>query len=328
MPKDMIHFDTAGRTARHLADTRFAPCLAAEGHGLLLGSVFHDALFYAAWPGDAPLERLAHALHGAGGEDTYHLVRMLVAHARREGSPLAVSVLVGVVSHLFADTVMHPLVWHLTGDYYATDATARSLARQRHRALESLMDMVACPHMLGRSRYSLRLMLRRCPGLLEKGLPVAGLAAMAEMEPNAARAGLSRAWRTFALFQAAYRSRPIARAAFALRPHLPRAAAELAALAYAPQLLDQARPLTGPIAYRHPVTGEAHTATLDQLADQAAQRAADLCRRLEPAVFGPKPLEPDMIVPGETGPSMDAGLPGVESGRMRHFADPPFPTLA
>ncbi|WP_196772770.1 zinc dependent phospholipase C family protein [Pseudodesulfovibrio alkaliphilus] len=328
MPKDLIHFDTAKRTARGLADTRFAPCLAAEGHGLLLGSVFHDALFYAAWPGDAPLERLAHALHGAQGEDTYALVRMLTTHARRNGSSLAVSILVGVVSHLFADAVMHPLVWHLTGDYYATDAKARSLARQRHRALESLMDMVACPHMLGRSRYSLRFMLHRCPALLENGLPVADLAAMAGMDSDAARAGLARAWRIFALFQAAYWSRPLALAAFALRPHLPPTAAELAALAYAPQLLRQARPLSGSISFRHPVTGERHSATLDQLTDEAAQRAAALCRKLEPAVFGPKPLEPNRIAPGETGPSMDAGLPGVESGRMRHFADPPFPELA
>ncbi|WP_285906269.1 zinc dependent phospholipase C family protein [Pseudodesulfovibrio pelocollis] len=323
MPKDLIHFDIAGRTARLLAQTRFGPCLSAEGHGLHLGSVFHDALFYAAWPGDAPLERLAHTLHGARGEDTFALVRMLAAHARTDGSPLAAAVLVGVVSHLFADTVMHPLVWHLTGDYYASDATARSMARQRHRALESLMDMVACPHMLGRTRYRLGLMLRRCPALLERGLPVAGLAAMAGMEPDATRAGLARAWRIFALFQAAYSNRPLARAAFALRPRLPRAAAELAALAYAPQLLRQAQTLAGPIAYRHPVTGETLTATLDQLMDEAAQRAAALCLKLEPAIFDSDGIDLD-----EMGPSMDAGLPGVESDRMRHFASPPFPELA
>jgi hypothetical protein len=322
MPKDLIHFAIAERTAARLRTTRLGTLLAAEPHGLLLGAVFHDALFYAALPADAPLERAAHALHGADGEDTFALIRLLADHARKSGSPLATAVLVGAVSHLYADAVMHPLVWHLTGDYYSPDPAAGSLARQRHRALESLMDMVTCPFMLGRARYSLRLLLRRCPGLLEHGLPVAGLAALAGMTPGAARAALGRAWRTFALFQAAYSAPIPARMAYALRPWLPRPAAELAALAYAPQLMRQSAVVSGPIDYRHPVTGEAHTATLAQLMDEAADRAASLCRRLEAVEFDPNAASLD-----RHGPSMDAGMPDVSTRRMLHFANPPLPRL-
>lgn len=332
MPKDLIHFAIAGRTAALLDGTRLAPCLAAERHGLLLGAVLHDALFYAIPPGGAPLERLAHRLHGASGEDTFALIRLLADHAAEawaaqartgQGATLPVALLVGAVSHLYADVVMHPLVWHLSGDYYAADKAARSMARQRHRALESLMDMVACPAMPGRARFSLRLMLRRCPGLLEHGLPVARMGAMADMTPEAAARALARAWRTFALFQAAYSTRALARAAFALRPWLPRPAAELAALAYAPQLMTQAAFLSGPIPFCHPVTGEPRTASLDELMDEAAARAAALCRRLEPAIF-----DQQLALSDESGPSMDTGQPGVSTRDMRHFADPPFPRLA
>ncbi|ADU63199.1 MAG: zinc dependent phospholipase C family protein [Pseudodesulfovibrio sp.] len=327
MPKDLIHFSIAERTAALLDGTRLAPCLAAERHGLLLGAVLHDALFYATPPGGAPLERLAHRLHGANGEDTFALIRLLTDHAAdawaRQGATLPVALLVGAVSHLYADVAMHPMVWHLSGDYYSADPTARSDARQRHRALESLMDMVACPAMLGRARSSLRLMLRRCPNLLDQGLPVARLGTMADMTPEAATRALARAWRTFALFQAAYSTRALAKAAFALRPWLPRPAAELAALAYAPQLLAQAAFLSGPIPYCHPVTGKPRTATLDALMDEAATRAAALCQRLEPAIF-----DQQQAVPDETGPSMDTGQLGVSTRDMRHFADPPFPNLA
>lgn len=327
MPKDLIHFAIAGRTAALLAGTRLAPCLVAERHGLLLGSVLHDALFYATPPDGAPLERLAHRLHGASGEDTFALIRLLADHAAQawagQGATLPVALLVGAVSHLYADVVMHPMVWHLSGDYYAADKAARSMARQRHRALESLMDMVACPAMLGRARFSLRLMLRRCPGLLDHGLPVARLGAMADMTPEAATRALARAWRTFALFQTAYSTRALARAAFALRPWLPRPAAELAALAYAPQLLEQAAFLSGAIPFCHPVTGEPRTASLDALMDEAAARAAALCRRLEPAIF-----DRQQALPDESGPSMDTGQPGVSTRDMRHFAAPPFPRLA
>ena len=56
--------------------------------------------------------------------------------------------------------------------------------------------------------------------------------------------------------------------------------------------------------------------------EQAAVRAADLCRKLENAVFLNSPL--DLPYPG---PSMDAGLSGVPAEAMRHFATPSFPKL-
>jgi hypothetical protein len=233
MPKDLIHFAVAERTAARLAATRYAPSL-APGHGLLLGAVFHDALFYATPPGGVPLERLAHRLHGADGEDTFTLIRIQAEHAAEAETLLARSLLVGMVSHLYADAVMHPLVWHLSGDYYSPIPAEKTAARQRHRALEALMDMLVCPGMLGRSRYSLRLMLRRCPRILD-GLPMARLGSMASMTPSAATSALGRAWATYAIFQAAYSNRLLARTAYTLRPALPGPAAELAALFYAPR---------------------------------------------------------------------------------------------
>jgi hypothetical protein len=324
MPKELIHFAIARRTAARLAGSSFAPALDARRHGLLLGAVLHDALFYATPPGGAPLEQLSHRLHGANGEDTFALIRLMADHAaERPGDPLPKALLVGAVSHLYADVTMHPLIWHLSGDYYSADAPARSLARQRHRCLEALMDMVACPEMIGRASLSLRLMLRRCPALTDTGLPMTGLAAMAGVTTQAASAALHRAWRTFAWFQAACASPGPARLAHALRPWLPRPAAELTALAYAPQLLRQADRLSGMIAYRHPVTGASCTHSLDELMNQAADKAAALCRELEPAVF-------NHALPAleTTGPSMDAGLAGVPTGAMLHFASPPFPALS
>lgn len=320
MPKDLVHFAVAERTAALLASTRYATCL-APGHGLLLGAVFHDALFYATPPSGTPLERLAHRLHGADGEDTFTLIRLQAEHAAEADTLLARSLLVGMVSHLYADAVMHPLVWHLSGDYYSPIPAEKSAARQRHRALEALMDMVVCPGMLGRSRYSLRLMLRRCPRILD-GLPVSRLGSMANMPPSATASALGRAWATYAILQAAYSNRFLARTAFTLRPALPRPAAELSALFYAPQLLRQADALTGPVTFLHPVTGRSNTTSLDELMDQAAVRAAALCHRLEPAVFDSARLDLD-----DAGPSMDAGLPGVSTREMLHFARPPFPRL-
>lgn len=323
MPKELIHFEIAERTARLLADTPFASSLAQNSDGMLLGSVFHDVLFYAVTPNALPLEKLAHRLHGSEDQDTFTLIRLQARQAASTPDSLPAAILVGMVSHLFADAVMHPLVWHLTGDYYDNNPVSKSLARQRHRALESMMDMAACPEKIGRARYRLHTLLRRCPSMLTEGLPVAAIGDLAFMQPGATQKHLTTAWRIFATLQWTYSISPLARSLYALRPLLPRAVAEVAMLYYAPQFLRQADRLQGPIAYRHPVTGESQTATLDELMDEAANQAASFCRAIAPAVFDGKPI--DLPKPG---PSMESGLDEGRTDAMRHFADPPFPDLA
>lgn len=321
MPKDLIHFTIAERTAALLSDTRYADRLDKARPALLLGSVFHDALFYAVTPNATPLENLAHVLHGAKGQDTFTLVRLQANHAAREHSPVATALLVGIISHLYADAVMHPLVWHLTGDYYADDKAARSRTRQRHRALESLMDMTACPDKLGDSNYALRRQLRILGERLTTGIPLTELAELAGMEPRTAARGLKTSWQIYAVMQTAYTCRPLAWALGALHPFLLDGLAEIAALFYTPQLMPQAPSLQGSIEYKHPVTGKKHSSSLNDLMEQAAQQAATLCRSLEPAVFEDTPVDLD------TGPSMDAGMPSTPTDAMHHFASPPFPRL-
>jgi hypothetical protein len=321
MPKELIHFKVAERTADMLGGSRYAPSLKRHRAGLLLGAVFHDALFYAASAKGRPLEALAHRFHGVHGHDTFDLLQLQLAQIG-QGRDLAVAVLAGMVSHVFADAAMHPLVWHLTGDYYQADARTRSLARQRHRALEGLMDRVACPEMFGDPRYLLRSLLRECPALLADGLPVAGLATEAGMDRETAHSQIRRAWALYAAVQRGCAMLPLGWALHGLRPVLPDGARELAALFHAPQLMRQAAFLEGEIRYAHPVTGEERRATLDGLVREAAKSAARCCLDLEAAVFdGEEPSLPTPL------PSMETAQPGVPAERMRRFASVPFPDL-
>ena len=105
-------------------------------------------------------------------------------------------------------------------------------------------------------------------------------------------------------------------------PLLPNAAREIATMFYAPQLMAQAKRMQGAVEYRHPVTGKAESATVPDLMEQAADRAAELCRDLEQTIFHGK----TPALPGN-GPSMDAGLTGAPASAMRHFANPSFPKL-
>lgn len=323
MPKEMIHFTIAELTASLLADTRFAPCLKSEPDALLLGSIFHDVFFYAVAPGAGPIESLAHRLHGADGQDTFTLIRMQAEHAiQSSDNAVPASLLVGIISHVFADMMMHPLIWHLTGQYYADDPAAKSLARQHHRALESLMDMVVCADRIGQPRYSIRSLRKRCPDVLTNGVPLEVFSAMAGISKKETHKQLAIAWWIFSTLQTLLPLRPLAKTMFTIRPYLPKYVKEIASLFYAPQLMEQADFLKGDIEYHHPVSGDIAHSTLDALIQTAASMAEKMCRQLEPAIFDNEPLD----LP-ETGPSMDAGLSGVSTNKMLHFAQSPFPKL-
>jgi len=321
MPKELIHFTIAERTAQRLYKTRFAPHLQQAEDALLLGSVLHDAMFYAVTASDKPLGQWAHGIHGHTGQDTYTLIRIQTKHASQaKNKSVPVALLVGIISHLFADVTIHPMVYYFSGDYYAEDPEAKSLSRQQHRGLESLMDMVACPEKLGRARYRLRNLLRRCPEMGETGLPMREIALLAGMNLEDAKLGFSRAWNLFALLQGLFPLRWLARRLYQLRPFSPSFVAETGTLFYAPQLLKDASALTNTIIYRHPVTGEPLEATLDELMNRAADGAASFCQTLEVAVFDKAPFP----ITGQ-GPTLDTGLVGVGTTKMRYFASRPLP---
>lgn len=322
MPKDLIHFAVAERTAKLLSDTQYAPALAHNTDGLLLGSVFHDALFYAITSAGKPLEKLAHELHGADGQDTYTLIRLQALHAAETKSPMAAALLVGIISHVFADITMHPMVWHFTGDYYAEDSNSRALARQRHRAMESLMDMTACPEKIHDPNFKLRRMLSRQKETLNACLPISAIAKRADMPAATVSKEIDTSWRLYAALQTAYCAKPLSWLLGAIRPLLPHAIAEFAALFYLPQLNKQRDYLLNTFVFRQPVTGEENKTSLNELMETAAQLAATLCRALEPTVFKNKPLNLT-----EIGPSMDTGLAKTATSAARFFATPPFPAL-
>ncbi|MCJ2163123.1 MULTISPECIES: zinc dependent phospholipase C family protein [unclassified Pseudodesulfovibrio] len=324
MPKELIHFKVAEMTATNLTGTRFALGLKAYPQGLLLGAIFHDVPYYGITASARPMEKVAHELHGADGQDTYSLLRLQARYAAlAPDRNLAAALLVGMVSHLCADTVMHPMVWHLSGDYHAPIPTEQSRARQRHRALESLMDMTACPEMLGQPRYKVKHLLEAIGDPLFKALPMKDLADLANISPEQAVTGLCSAFTVFARLQLFFPFRPLARILYALYPWLPNPAREVVALFYAPQLLDQADRIKGQILYHDPVSGTQSAAALTDLMVTAADKAGELCRLLEPTVFDNTPLA--LL---ETGPSLDSGKPDTSSRKMHHWANPPFPRLS
>jgi hypothetical protein len=316
MPKEVVHWMVAERAAGLLAGGPYGPALSRCPNGLRLGAVFHDILFYLR--GDFPdgLKSLPHRLHGSHGEDSYDLMRLQAAHMHaRKGEPLPTAFFVGLASHIFADAAIHPLVYHLTGNYYDADPRRRTGAIRRHRALESLLDMVAAggpDAVLGRS---LKALVAGLEGPLGLACPPEALAQLSGGTAEAAQKALAEALDTYRTMQSLCRVQSLASLLRDVAWLMPDKLREIAALFYAPQLWEQRVAVAGVVAYRNPVSGEAHSASLAELMEQAARRTAEFCTRQAASLSAGRGLAD----PGP-GPSLDMGLAGVSVARAQYFA--------
>jgi len=316
MPKEIVHWLVAERAAELLSNGPYALALVRCPKGLRLGAVWHDILFYLRGEHPAGLKALPHRLHGSHGEDSFEVLRLHARHlhAHKE-QPLPTAFFVGLASHIFADATMHPLVYHLTGNYYDADEQRRTGAVRRHRALECLLDMVAAGGPEAVAGQSLRELVTGLEGPLSLALPPEAVAALAGCAPKAAEQGLAEALDTFCTMQALCRMPTLSRLLRELSTLLPGSLREIAALFYAPQLFEQSAAVSGRMDYRNPVTGGALCATLAELMERAARRTAEFCTAQAPAIMARGEL-------GEAGPgpSLDMGLPGISVAQARFFA--------
>lgn len=316
MPKEIVHWSIAKRAGELLAGGPFGPALSRCPNGLLLGSVWHDILFYLRGEHPAGLKALPHRMHGSHGEDSFEILRVQAAHMHaRKDQPLPTAMFVGLASHIFADATIHPLVYHLTGNYYDTDERRRTGAVRRHRALESLLDMVAAGGPDAVLERSLRAVVNGLEGGLDLAVPPEGLAGLAGCDAKAAQKGLLDALDTYCTMQALCRMPTLARLLRDLSGFMPDSLREIAALFYAPQLWDQRGAVGGRIGYRNPATGEEYAATLAWLMEQAARRTAEFCAAQAPAITARGEL-----ADAGPGPTLDMGLPGVPAAQARFFA--------
>lgn len=334
VPKEYIHFRIAERAAALLARTRLGPDLAPAQPrcraALLLGAVFHDALFYLETPGHrepATLLRLPHLLHGKEGNDTHGILRAQAAHtallAHSDNGPLARAFLVGLVAHVQADVALHPLIYHLSGDYYNEPQ-----AVERHRLLESCLDLSVAGSLRELRKRRLRELLRIISPV--KLAPLDYLAVLAGCDTEDIARATRRAWSIFGCMQMLALSR-MGNTLARLRPLLPsawRLPRETLALCYPPAASVEPvlRFLALPIDHKQPVTGAPSTATIRELMEKAAQATMRSCLQLAPAAFG----ENDPALALDRGPHLDTGLTSpstIEQTRSTYFATPRFPAL-
>lgn len=321
MPKEITHWLIAAETARLLEGSALGASVAAFPNCFRLGAVFPDVLFFAAWYGNGDIYLdLADEYHGTHGEDTFNLLRSLAEIPRKDPYARQMQAIwAGIVTHLHADMVFHPLVFYLTGNYHDEDRVARTRAVQSHRRFEALMDLRFGERTGGTRSHSLRAVLagleiprrrlyERLPRTNGKGVELPDMAGAME-----------HSLRLYQLLQVMNKCLFLGGVLHLADNLLLDNAGEIAATFQAPQLRSLYSALGAEIPYRNPVTGKETASRIDDLFQEAVRRSAAFCLAMESAV-----LENDPALITDRGPTLCYDMEGVGADRGRFFAPVPF----
>ena len=287
MPKEITHWLVAEAVSKRLEGTFLGEPLRRNPNLLHIGAIIHDAPYYYL-KGDfnSRFGSLPTKLHGTvddAVELIESLLRYLLGRSEEEKAQLK-AFLVGLITHLFADALMHPLIFYLTGPYDAQDLKRRTAARQDHRMLESLIDVCLAGGYHRVRGYSLAAYIRDAEMPLLQLHDHLDKTWLCDEDTERFAEGLLSSFRLFSFMQSLYRNRMAGRLAPLLRPVSPRQVREVLSLVYSPRLMGQCWRIEGAIPCRHPATGEVRSQSIHDLFQDAVDRSVEFCLGLEPVL--------------------------------------------
>jgi len=296
-----MHWVVASRAAAMLADTPgeiMARTFRAE---YLLGAVSPDTLYY--FGAQTPqVKSAADRAHGSCGENTYEFLRTASAHLTpftQEAYPVY-AFLSGVLAHIAADSVFHPLVYYYCGIEEATE---------RHWMFETRMDLKiqneTDVHTYRELLRGLRISRSQLVELLASCFPVTSAhdGPVTRLSARVFRRAILRHAAIQALFSNSIAERIVA----ILSRGFP-SIRGVRALSYAAQRGCSLDAFSAPIRFRHPVTGAQEVILLSALVDRAAAIAADSARTLWGLARIADASERRAAFEALRGPSLETGL--------------------
>ncbi len=322
MPKEITHW--------LVAEEALERCSFPFPAGMVrLGAIFHDVLYYARSGGASEIRRctkVANALHGTNGEDTFALLRYYVTIRKTmegagEINTQLSAFMLGVVSHICTDIAFHPYIYYASGN--CLDEATHFMAWHNHRALESAIDLAFCRH-VDRNLYDFSLRSDIAYSKQALSSIVEHLATFQrerggmdihakDYERGYAELARLRGYFGSGLLNFAFDGiEPLV--APILSKVLPETYSHLG-LRYSKRSVWSVPNFDAPLYYLHPITGEAQTATLQTLFETAVQETGRVWSLLSKALIFREALP--------VGQSLDVGLAEVSASAMQYFAPLP-----
>jgi hypothetical protein len=312
MPRENIHWQVLEGTFTALKSTDLVPNSEIERAAAYLGAMTPDApLFFNG--GGSSFQEISEKLHGNTGEDTFEFLRSLAprifeAHTEEERRIL-LFFWIGYLSHCVTDSILHPLVFYITGNYYDILPAKRKEARKAHRLYETYLDLWSA------QQYPALPWDRFHPiyNALGENLSVI-CTHLDQIAPGETRGCWKKAFSHMRFFQKLFISPSVGIVVRLLATLLPQLFSGHDALfSFGRSELPPSFHQT--IEYQNPITGARCQATLQTLMERAISQTVELINRSAPALNSNQvPLN------NVVGPSLCSGISNTEVQQLRYFA--------
>jgi hypothetical protein len=325
VPKELTHWHIASASVQRIVPGQLGSMISRNPALFYIGAIAHDIAFYdLSKPSDVSIERIANQLHGVDGENTLlPLIEIMeTALCKNEREPLLVFLL-GMLTHFIADSTFHPMVYYMSGNYFAETLEDREKAVFRHRLLETAIDLwletvdplvypVNLIHLWreagDRGQGALQLLIEYYTHCKDKD---------DKMNINI-QAHFKTAWRNHRFLQTAFRCSTPRRLITLYRLFGHPSAEKEEALFYHQQL--NLSFFDSELQWFHPVTGEPHQMAIGQLFNAAVEKVICLLNQFETVSSDSWPS----ILRTYPPLSLDSGLAYVPVKQMTHFQSYPI----
>lgn len=319
MPKELTHWHIASAVVQRGLPSQLGKMIASNPALYYLGAIAHDIAFYdLSQPPEASIERISNQLHGVDGENTLlPLIEITEKALHKDEQQPLLAFLLGMLTHFVADSTFHPMVYYMSGNYFAEVSEDRGKAVFRHRLLETAIDLwleatdpIEYPsdliHLWREAGEAGPQVLQLLVGHYTHG------------HDKSIQTHFKKAWRNHRLLQTAFRwSTP--RRIIALYRRFGHPSAEKQEALFYPQRLNLSF-FDSDLQWLHPVTGESNEMALGQLFAVAVEKVVSLFDQIG---SGSVKAWPELL--RQYPPlSLDSGLPYVPVKQMTYFREEPI----
>ncbi len=286
-----------------------------------IGAIVADSPYYFQYGKNRVATQIGDCYHGSAGEDTLSPIKLLAAEVLKRSEnkerELGWAIIIGMLSHIYADSIFHPLVNFISGNWYAAADSERIPARRRHKIFEVYLDSWVRAQRQLWNGGRLATSMQRLPS---KSAIYQFVSSSYNSEiPNSMNAALF--WQSCLEYQTVMQSRFLSTGFGALIRLLYYVGME--SLAESDALFSFGRKtyktiFDSPFTYQHPITGSQHTHTIRDLWGLSVDGCVKHLQRIEPLLSG---KSEDLTLIGVHGVSLDYGLPRVKSSDATFFRD-------
>jgi len=311
MPKHITHWILAEKIYLDIeGDSVLKKIINSYKYLYLTGAVILDTPFFLLYGrGGKVMNRVAEKIHDAA-YNSYAIFKDVINADERPLPDAVLSLLLGIITHIQADAVFHPLVYFFSGK-----GIADKKERARHHILESYLDLYF-KERLGAPNKGLFSEVIKQIEMEEKAF-LEVLANLFSLDRKSGINMIKKALKMNSLIQGLFDK------------NLPRILLQFLNFFPGMDLNDSIshfyphpKPIPGtmflhPFDYRHPVTGQKSKISVDELAEQTVQRILEVFDVVEKHYGSKKPLSEAFLQ--LTGPNLYTGLENTRKSDMHIF---------